>query len=451
MQERQNDETMQKMLQIADLIEQGKEKQEAKVQTVHYYKDFTFEGSGLAEKNLFVAKIESEKENTITYEIYSGKTNSLIATVDTQGKLHFMPEYIESLKQIDARYVKMLKLENLQFELPQELEKEDRVLVRQEREHIVSKQKAQKNKEELQAEEKQEEQEEIQENEQKAKNKEDKKEQIAQDKKVSSHNILIVKENSNLYKDHPNLEPNLFFYRDAQGVVKAEYIDENGQIHTSKYFEESTTGLREQTVSLGDDGSPVTKQVPSQVMKTKGLNSADKDIRDIRICINFDQYGYLQLEEARQGKNGEWLSHDIEVKGRNYNSHEVNEQTSIKTRKADPDKQTKAYEKTADTGLAKDEDGVQYSEMYLIAHAKEFVESLIQEGYQRPEAVQIVNYVIGEEKLTLEQAKEKVNEEIEKEPKHSKQQEKTLQEEKEQEDEERTPWGDAEARRLRKQ
>ena len=370
-----------------------------------------------------------------------------------------MPEYIESLKQIDTRYVKMLKLENLQFELPQELEKEDRVLVRQEREHIVSKQKAQKNKEELQAEEKQEEQEEIQENEQKAKNKEDKKEQIAQDKKeqiaqdkkVSSHNILIVKENSNLYKDHPNLEPNLFFYRDAQGVVKAEYIDENGQIHTSKYFEESTTGLREQTVSLGDDGSPVTKQVPSQVMKTKGLNSADKDIRDIRICINFDQYGYLQLEEARQGKNGEWLSHDIEVKGRNYNSHEVNEQTSIKTRKADPDKQTKAYEKTADTGLAKDEDGVQYSEMYLIAHAKEFVESLIQEGYQRPEAVQIVNYVIGEEKLTLEQAKEKVNEEIEKEPKHSKQQEKTLQEEKEQEDEERTPWGDAEARRLRKQ
>ena len=449
MQEKQNDETMQKMLQIADLIEQGKEKQEAKVQTIHYYKDFTFEGSGLAEKNLFVAKIESEKENTITYEIYSSKTNNLIATVDAQGKLYFMSEYIESLKQIDARYVRMLKLENLQFELPQELEKEDRVLLRQERQYLVSKQKEQKNKKQLQVEEnKESQQEEIEEDKPKSKEgEEEKKAQIAQAKKVSSHHVLVVKENSNLYKDHPNLEPNLFFYRDTQGVVRAEYIDENGQIHTSKYFEESTTGLREQTVSLGDDGSPVTKQVPSQVMKTKGLNSADKDIRDIRICINFDQYGYLQLEEARQGKNGEWLSHDIEVKGRNDNSHKVNEQTSIKTRKADPDKQTKAYEKTENTGLGKDDDGVQYHEMYFISHAEEFVESLIEEGYQRPEAVQIVNYCLGEEKLTLEQAKQKVNKEIEN---GQIKQEKTLQEERQQEDEGRTPWGDAEARRLRK-
>lgn len=449
MQEKQNDTTMQKMLQIAELIEQGKENQEAKVQTIYYYKDFTFEGSGLAETNLLIAKIENEKENTTTYEIYSGKTNHLIATVDEQGKLHFMPQYIESLKQIDARYVKMLRLENLQFELPQELEKEDRVLVRQEREHIISKQRAQKRKEQLQEKNKEDkEQEEIEEDKPKSKEgEEEKKAQIAQAKKVSSHHILVVKENSNLYKDHPNLEPNLFFYRDAQGVVRAEYIDENGQIRASKYFEESTTGLREQTVRLGDDGSPVTKQMPSQVMKTKGLNSADKDIRDIRICINFDQYGYLQLEEARQGKNGEWLSHDIEVKGRNNNSHEVNEQTSIKTRKADPDKQTKAYENTENTGLGKDDDGVQYHEMYLISHAEEFVESLIEEGYQRPEAVQIVNYCLGEEKLSLQQAKEKVNREIEN---GQIEQEKTLQEERKQEDEQRTPWGDAEARRLRK-
>ena len=37
-------------------------------------------------------------------------------------------------------------------------------------------------------------------------------------------------------------------------------------------------------------------------MKTKGLNNVDKDIRDIRINIKIDSYGYLDIEEARQGK-----------------------------------------------------------------------------------------------------------------------------------------------------
>ena len=45
------------------------------------------------------------------------------------------------------------------------------------------------------------------------------------------------------------------------------------------------------------------------------------------------------------------LSHDIETKGRNYNSHAVNQTTSIRTRAADPDRQTEAYEKAANTGL----------------------------------------------------------------------------------------------------
>src|SRR5699024_5514053 len=159
--------------------------------------------------------------------------------------------------------------------------------------------------------------------------------------------------------------------------------------------------LREETVSLGDDGNPVTREVPYQVMRTRNLNSVDKDIRDIRISVNIDSYGYLELQESRQGKNGEWLSHDIEVKGRDYNTYTVNQTTSIKTRKADTDKQTEAYEKAEGTGL--EEDGIQYSEMYLIEHADEVVEDLMKEGYQKKEAVQIVDYMLGEEALTLEE------------------------------------------------
>ena len=55
--------------------------------------------------------------------------------------------------------------------------------------------------------------------------------------------------------------------------------------------------------------------------------------------------------------------------------------------------------------------------MYLIEHADEVVEDLMKEGYQKKEAVQIVDYMLGEEALTLEEAKEKTNEDIIKEQK----------------------------------
>lgn len=421
-------EILEKMLEIAELVQIDKN-EETKITDINYYKDFNFKGSNLAENDIFVVKIENADKNINTYEIYSGKTNNLIATVDEQGKVHFRPEYIESLKEINPQLAQMLNLEDLDFELPQELQPEDMTLSTEERTKILSdnkektKEKGQKNKQENKKE--------LQ------KNPEDeKREEIAKFKNIPPNNVLVIRENSNLYKDHPELEENLYFYRDNNGVVKAEYIDEKGEPKPSRYFEPSTTSLREETISLGNDGNPVTREVPYQVMRTRNLNSVDKDIRDIRISVNIDSYGYLELQEARQGKNGEWLSHDIEVKGRDYNSYAVNQTTSIKTRKADPDKQTEAYEKAEGTGL--EEDGIQYSEMYLIEHADEVVEDLMKEGYQKKEAVQIVDYMLGEEALTLEEAKEKTNEDIIKEQKDK---------EKDKEVEEgRTPWGDAEER-----
>lgn len=440
-------DVLQKMMEIGDLIEQGKQSEEIQVGTINYYKNFIFQGSNLAETDIFVARIENTADNTNTYEIYSGKTNTLIATVDEQGKLHFMPEYIERLKQIDERFAKMLQLEDLDFIMPEELEKEDKVLTREERTYLASK-KMQTAKD-RKVEQKEDNEKNASEQEREGKlPEEEQKEQIAKIKKVPSHSILIIRANSNFYKDHPNLEPNLYFYRDNQGVVRAEYIDSNGGPQPSKYFEPSSTSLRQETISIGDDGKPVTKEVPYQTMKTKGLNNVDKDIRDIRINIKIDTYGYLDIEEARQGKNGDWLSHDVEVQGRNYNSHAVNATTSIRSRTADPDRQTTAYEKTTQTGLR--EDGIEYSEMYLIQHPNEFIESLMKEGYQKPEAVQIFNYMVGEEALSIEQAKEKVNEEITQGK--FKQEEQREHSEVEQGDEEegRTPWGDAEDRRNRR-
>ena len=76
MPENKEKDILQKMMEIGDLIEQGKENEDIQVGTINYYKDFVFQGSNLAETDIFVAKIENARENTTTYELYSGKTNT---------------------------------------------------------------------------------------------------------------------------------------------------------------------------------------------------------------------------------------------------------------------------------------------------------------------------------------------------------------------------------------
>lgn len=454
MERNEEEQILEKMLQIAELIQQSEQGKDMQLGDINYYKSLKFEGikSNWEENNIYVATLENTKDNTKGYEIYSGTTNSLIATVDSQGKLEFMQGYIENVsnrlngmdKNLVEKIIEMLKSGSVEFIPPQQLERDDRVLTKEEREHVEKEKASSKTKQKDDKEDtEQEEQEETRKPEE-----EQEKENIAKKKGVPTHNVLVVRENSNLYKDHPNLEPNLYFYRGNDGAVKAEYLDSNGEPQESKYFEASTTSLRQETVSLGDDGKPVTKEVPYQVMRTKGLNNVDKDIRDIRITINIDVYGYLEISEARQGKNGEWLSHDIEVKGRNYNSHAVNRATSIGTRRADPDQQIDAYEQVEDTALA--DDGIDYSEMYLIGHSEEVINELIKEGYQKKEAVQIIDYVIGEEKLTFKEAKEKVNKEIDKESKENTKETNDFMDDDEENNGGRTQGGDAWEERERR-
>ena len=432
-----------------------------KLDNIQYYDKFEFIGSGLEERGVYITKIDG-KENVVTrkneakeienleqekvqeysiYKIYD-KDQNLIATADKEGNLTFTPEYVENLKAKMPKLYRMLQLNGLKLQLPKELGDNDLVLTKEDIEKEMSMyEPSTKKRQRSETKDGKERGETKQQNRQGQSKEEKDTEQFAKRKNIPMHNVLKVKENSNLYKDHPELEPNLYFYRDNNGIVRAEYIDENGISQESKYFEPSITSLRQETVSLGDNGKPVTKEVPYQVMKTKGLNNADKDIRDIRITIEIDTYGYLNIGEARQGKNGEWLSHDVEMQGRDYNSHAVNQATSIKTRKADPDKQTEAYEELEGTEVA--EDGIEYSEMYLIQHADEIIDEFIEEGYQRKEAMQIFDYMIGEEKLTEGQAKQRVNEEI---GDNNKNIETENKKEEIDDDEGRTPWGDAQMR-----
>ena len=425
MEQKQPEEIKQTMAEIYTQIAEREGKDTA-ISNITYYKEFTFDSAKFIENDIFVTKLQKTKGKSQieTFEIYN-KDGELIVTVDEKGKVQFAPEYIELLKQEYKKFFEILKLDEATLELPEKLREEDISLEHDELEKEVEKQEQKGKKIEKKQEEK-------------SQDDNSQEQEIAKQKGIPTNNVLIVRDNSNLYKDHPEIERNLIFSRDNDGKVKAEYIDENGELQPSKYIQPSNTSVRQETISIGKDGNPVTRETPQQVMRTQNLTKRDQDVRDVRINIKFDQYGYMDIEEARQGRNGEWAAHDIEVRGRDYNSAQVNEETSMKTGMADPDKETSSYESMENVGKPQDE--IQYDRVYLMQHADEIIDGFINQGYQKVEAVAIFNHMIGEEALTEKQAKERVNKEITE----------VKQEEREEEPEERTLWGDAEARDARR-
>lgn len=321
-----------------------------------------------------ISKETGEKLRKVIYKVY-GEDHTQIANIDEKGNVEFTDEYLNKLKEINERQLNSIQTRGVQLEEKKPEGKNE----------ISYKEEKRKEDENRQIEE------------------------IAKQKNIPKNNVLKVRADSNLYKNHPELkeEPNLYFYRDEDGKIKAEYIDEKG-IHPSKYFEESTTALSEQTVDLGQDGNPVKKKVPYQTMKTN-LNGNDEDIKAVRINIEIVQ-GYLIVKESRLGKNGKWESHEIEVMGRDYNSKEINDATSTRIGgEADPSRTTDAYEKVKETSMSND--GVQMEEMQ--EYRESLINKFIDEGYNREEATKIYNYMIEKSwNLTEEQAKDKVNEEI---------------------------------------
>ena len=331
----------------------------------------------------YIVEIENEKRSketgerlkTVVYKVYA-EDHTHVANIDEKGNVEFTDEYLNKLKEINERQLNSIQTRGVQLEEKKPEGKNE----------ISYKEEKRKEDENRQIEE------------------------IAEQKNIPKNNVLKVRTDSNLYKNHPELkeEPNLYFYRDEDGKIKAEYIDEKGIIHPSKYFEESTTALSEQTVDLGQDGNPVKKKVPYQTMKTN-LNGNDEDIKAVRINIEIVQ-GYLIVKESRLGKNGKWESHEIEVMGRDYNSKEVNDVTSTRLGgEADPSRVTNMFKKVEQTSLA--DDGIQMEEMQ--GYRENLINKFVNEGYNREEATRIYEYMVNEDrKLTEEQAKEKVNEEI---------------------------------------
>ena len=252
-------EILLKMEEIKEIVLKQIEENQ-KIKDIKYSDDLQLGQVGI--EGAYTAEIESEeisketgeKLRKVIYKVY-GEDHTQIANIDEKGNVEFTDEYLNKLKEINERQLNSIQTRGVQLEEKKPEGKNE----------ISYKEEKRKEDENRQIEE------------------------IAKQKNIPKNNVLKVRTDSNLYKNHPELkeEPNLYFYRDSDGKIKAEYIDEKGVVQPSKFFEESTTAFQE-NVDIGQDGNPVKKEVPYQTMITK-LKHGDTDIKDLVIVDeNYD-------------------------------------------------------------------------------------------------------------------------------------------------------------------
>ena len=143
--EKANVKVMNNMLRIYTEVSKEIKEKGQEVESIGYYKEFEIKGSGLAINNAYIVKLkdsnnaresrtsndendkikdESEQKQKIMYEIYDEDSN-LVATVNELGEIHFDEQFIETLRNINEGYYNSLKLDEAEFELPEELGKDD--------------------------------------------------------------------------------------------------------------------------------------------------------------------------------------------------------------------------------------------------------------------------------------------------------------------------------------
>ena len=146
---------MNNMLRIYTDVSKVAKARGQEIDNIGYYKDFEIKGSGLAINDAYIVKLkdvnkakennykdnqikdEAEQKQKIMYEIYDEDSN-LVATVNELGEIQFDEKFIETLREINEDYFESLNLDEAEFELPEELEKDDVVLNKQELEEKQS-------------------------------------------------------------------------------------------------------------------------------------------------------------------------------------------------------------------------------------------------------------------------------------------------------------------------
>lgn len=317
MNQQDREKILNQMKNISDKVDGSLDTETQTRGNIIFLGDFEFKGSGLAAKNVHIVEIDSEEQCKVadktqtrkrTYQIYN-EDGKLIATVSEDGIIHFTPEYLEQLKSIDERYFEQLDLENLEFELPEDLSRNDIVITKEE---LEENKKLDRGKDGrintrddenavLKKEEDQEEKEPEEETE------EEKKEQTAQALGINSDeikSICTINPQEKITDKHNlvDIMPEAAGYKEISIVFSSTNDKSHGEFTIIGITQNGTreplnsiqpvegTSTSKNVISVNEDGSKVTEK------QVKGLFAINSRGRTEGISVSIGSYGMLEVD-----------------------------------------------------------------------------------------------------------------------------------------------------------
>lgn len=324
------------MLNLKEILQEELAENRQEISNIGYYKDFQFKGTSLGVNDVYIVKIKDdsvpeqdmkprEDDETYIYRIYD-EDNNLIATVDKEGNVLFSPEYLEN---IDERYLETLDLEDAEFELPEELGKDDIVL----------------NSEELEMEEN--------------KKRLDDVSKVIGSNNINSYSEMRIDQTPAFEKvtNKQELDPNTRVTQTEtladmipelreKGIVKIGVVysdhskgqsgrfsfvglDKDGQIHNIDSLENMQGTTTGQTVTSinSRDGSVVEEEQVAGLVRINGRNSLNG--QEEMLSVRVGQYGILEVDYVRadlsKDKEDRYLSAPIETRNIRPTTREVRE------------------------------------------------------------------------------------------------------------------------------
>lgn len=325
------------IVQMYTSLSEEFEERGQEVDNIGYYKDFEIKNSGLAISDAYIVKLkdkedrirdENEQKERIIYEIRD-EDNNLIASVNELGEIQFEEAYLESLREINEGYFDSLTLDEAEFELPEELSKEDLVLNKEEIEEKQSQKrigdisKVIKSKEINSYSEMKTDQTPVF-------DKVVNKQEIDPNAKVTQGETLadmipeikqkgIVKVGV-VYSDHS---------KGQNGRFSFVGIDKDGQIQTIDSLQNTQGATTGQTITSinSRDGSVVEQEQVSGLVKIGGRSTANG--QEEMLSVRVGQYGILEVDYVRadlsRDKDERYLSAPIETKNQKPTTKEVRE------------------------------------------------------------------------------------------------------------------------------
>lgn len=313
MEQEKRNKIMDTMIKIGEKVDSELDTNTQTREDIIYYDDFKFGKSGLAKKGVYIVKVnnqgqienrdnteENEQNQFTTYKLYD-KNQRLIATVSRDGKIHFTQEYLEQLREVDAKYFEQLNLEDIDFALPEELEEKDIAITREElKEHenqrdIKGVKGIQKAKENLKSEEKETETE------------EEKKQNTAEALGIKAEeikSICTINPTEKITDKHNliDLMPEAAGYQEVSIVYSNQNDKSHGQFTILGVTKDGTreqinsiepiegTTSSKSVISVDENGSEVSEK------QVKGLFRINSRGRNDGISVSIGDYGMMNVD-----------------------------------------------------------------------------------------------------------------------------------------------------------